>query len=367
MLIAAVSGRALAASARRAGYAPLVADFFGDQDTLAAAAAHVHLRCGLEHGMDADEIVAACARLATSHTPTGIVCGTGFEDRPDVIARLAAHWPLMGNSADQVARIKDPLAFAELCRSCEVPHPDTALTRPPEAEGWLTKRIGGAGGTHIADATGHDTAFAGRYFQRRVAGTPVAALLVANGRRAVVLGFSSQWASPGPTTPFRYGGAVRPAAISPDTEAAMTAAVQRLTSALALVGLNSVDFLLADDGFHVLEINPRPSASVEIFEPADGSLFAMHVAACRGQLPISVPVTRAAKAAAIVYATETIAAVPTVDWPDWAADRPISGSTVEADAPLCTVVAEAPTANEARALVAARAVQILAAMHTRPS
>ena len=33
MLIAAVSGRALAAAARRAGYVPLVADFFADDDT----------------------------------------------------------------------------------------------------------------------------------------------------------------------------------------------------------------------------------------------------------------------------------------------------------------------------------------------
>ena len=34
VLIAAISGRALAASARRGGYVPLVADFFGDADTL---------------------------------------------------------------------------------------------------------------------------------------------------------------------------------------------------------------------------------------------------------------------------------------------------------------------------------------------
>ncbi|MGA6998581.1 MAG: tetrahydromethanopterin C1 transfer protein, partial [Pseudolabrys sp.] len=34
VLIAAASGRALAAGARRAGYVPLVVDGFGDQDTL---------------------------------------------------------------------------------------------------------------------------------------------------------------------------------------------------------------------------------------------------------------------------------------------------------------------------------------------
>jgi len=35
VLIVAASGRALAASARRGGYLPLVVDFFGDADTIA--------------------------------------------------------------------------------------------------------------------------------------------------------------------------------------------------------------------------------------------------------------------------------------------------------------------------------------------
>jgi uncharacterized protein len=43
VLLAAVSGRALAQSARRGGYLPLVADFFGDQDTVAAAHAHAQV------------------------------------------------------------------------------------------------------------------------------------------------------------------------------------------------------------------------------------------------------------------------------------------------------------------------------------
>jgi predicted ATP-grasp superfamily ATP-dependent carboligase len=330
----------------------------------------VHLRGSLAQGMDADEIIAACARLATAHMPTGIVYGTGFEDRPDVLTRLAAHWPLVGNSADQVARIKDPLAFAEVCARCEVPHPQVSFTRPGATQGWLTKRIGGAGGTHIAAINGQknqNDARPGRYFQRRVDGEPISALLLADGKRAMVLGFSSQWTAPSRTSPFRYGGAVRPAALAPATQAAMTAAAQRLAAALALVGLNSVDFLVEGDAFHILEINPRPSASVEIFEPAEGSLFACHVAACRGQLPAAVPAARHATAAAIVYATDKINATAAIDWPDWTADRPASGSPVEADAPLCTVIATAPTAREARRLVAARAQRILAEVQARPS
>src|ERR1700730_16650769 len=98
VLIAAASGRALAASARRAGYLPLVVDFFGDQDTLAAAGAHVRVDPGNGRGMDADALLAACETLVTARDPCGAVYGTGFEDRPDLLARIAQRWPLVGNN-----------------------------------------------------------------------------------------------------------------------------------------------------------------------------------------------------------------------------------------------------------------------------
>src|SRR5215469_726889 len=106
VLIAAVSGRALAASARRGGYLPLVADFFGDQDTVEAAQGHVALCGEIARGFHERELMEALGRLASQHVPIGIVCGTGFEDRPQLIARLAHRWPLFGNSADIVAKIK---------------------------------------------------------------------------------------------------------------------------------------------------------------------------------------------------------------------------------------------------------------------
>src|SRR5215813_3574568 len=107
VLIAAASGRALAASARRGGYVPLVADFFGDQDTIAVARAHVRLCGGLAHGMRSDGVLDALESLATNEEPAGIVCGTGFEDRPEVLGNIARRWKLWGNPSDVVARTKD--------------------------------------------------------------------------------------------------------------------------------------------------------------------------------------------------------------------------------------------------------------------
>ena len=149
VLVVAASGRALAASARRGGFLPLVVDYFGDSDTLALAHAHARLDDGLARGMTADALDAAFAALTAGCEPRGVVCGTGFEDRPELLAHIARRWKLFGNSAETVARLKDPLAFASLCEDLAIPHPATALARPGDASGWLAKRRGGAGGSHI--------------------------------------------------------------------------------------------------------------------------------------------------------------------------------------------------------------------------
>ena len=368
VLIAAASGRALAASARRAGYAPLVTDFFGDEDTIAAAQAHVRIRPHNGRSMDPDELIAAFHALAATHDPSGAVCGTGFEDRPDVLARIAQHWTLIGNSPATVERIKDPTFLAALCRRCGIPHPDTRPDLPNDAAGWLAKRSGGAGGTHIRIVAGERTAPEAYYFQRRVSGDPVSALVLADGHSAMVLGFSAQWSSPAPEQPFRYGGAVQPAPLTRATAGALTGAVQQLTSLISLVGLNSFDFLVDGRAFHLLEINPRPGATLDIFEPRGGaSMFAMHVEACRGILPDTPPTYGRAAASAIVYADRDIPRIPSLSWPGWVGDRPIAGSSISAQSPLCTVFASAATAALARKLVDRRARAILARLRARPS
>jgi predicted ATP-grasp superfamily ATP-dependent carboligase len=370
VLIAAVSGRALAASARRGGHAPLVADFFGDQDTLAAAQSHIRFESPLANGIDGAELLAAFERLSAGQEAIGVVCGTGFEAQPDLLAALGQRWTLFGNDADMVARLTDPLELAALCRACEIPHPETSTSPPADSRDWLAKRRGGAGGQHICPAHAFDAedADAGSfYFQRHVAGTPVSALVLAAAGRGLVLGFSDQWPNPTPGKPFRYGGAVRPAALTHETTAALTDAVRRLVARLPLAGLNSFDFLVGGRDFCLLEINPRPGATLDLFEPADGSLFALHLAACRGRLPERAPICVGARAAAVVYAERDIPAFPAVDWPAWTADRPHPGIPFKAGEPLCTVLASAATAAEAKDAAHSRTATILAGVAARPS
>ena len=265
-LIVALSGRALAAAAARSGERAVVLDLFADRDTAEHAAACEALPRG-PHGFARGAVLAAVARRAGA--VRGLVYGAGFEHDPALLEEMGALVPLLGNAPPTVAAAKDPLRFAALLARLGLPHPPTTGTSPG-GEGWLRKRIGGAGGSHIAPA---DAAApeAGAYFQQRVAGQAVSAAFVADGRSARVLGFSEQWTAGDDMAMFRYGGCVGPLALPAALGAAIEAACGAIATALGLVGLNSLDLLVDGESWRVIEVNPRPGASLDIFDGEGGA------------------------------------------------------------------------------------------------
>jgi uncharacterized protein len=370
LLVVAVSGRALAASARRAGCVPLVADFFADADTRQIA----HSCCKLDDlkgGFHWKALAPALEALAeTAPSPLlGVVYGAGFEDRTALLAKISERWPLLGNGPSAVARVKAPETFfAELAR-LGIPHPRTIMDHAAAGSGWLAKRQGAAGGSHIVTShiVGNHAAVrrkaAGRlYFQEKVEGRPVSALFVSSGTASRVLGFSEQWAAPTPHARWRYGGAARPAELSQDLESRLTESVERVAQGFDLKGLGSADFLVNGEDSYLLEINPRPGATLDIFDGGAVPLLRIHLeAVLENRLPTAPLNLPSASAAAIVYATEPITVSQTMIWPDWTADQPEGGERIDKDRPICTVWARSRTEVEARRLVEKRISVILAA------
>jgi predicted ATP-grasp superfamily ATP-dependent carboligase len=358
LLIAAQSARALVCAARRAGFVPLAVDLFGDDDTAALSAGSRRVA-----GLGAVGVSRAFEDMLARHGPcdvAGLVLGSGFEGRPGLVAALSGRFGLLGNAAEVMRRAKDPFALAALCREAGVPHPEVRPASRVDGvgdaagAGWLLKRRGASGGGHVRAMHGPAPS-RGCYAQRRVAGAAVSACFVADGRRATLLGFSAQWSDPAPGAAFRYGGAVRPAACR--FEAELAEAVARLARALGLVGLNGADFLVGRDGFHLIEINPRPGASLDVF--ADALPMRLHVAACRdGALPDAAPPLPRATAAVVAYAARDGRVAPGFAWPDWAADRQRVGQ-IRAGAPFCTATATADRPEAARRLAVARAAALL--------
>jgi hypothetical protein len=230
-----------------------------------------------------------------------------------------------------VRRAKDPFQIANLCARLGIGRPDVARDRPLDPSGWLVKTVGGAGGGHVApagEARGRDEDV---YYQRRAVGDPasVLCLCLGVGAEAEALGASRQWSAPA------------------------------LGRALGLRGLASFDFVATDSDFALLEVNPRPGASLDIFDDREGLIFQAHVDACRGAADPPTLQFGAAAAAAVAYARRDIAAMPALAWPHWAADRPACGAVLRLYDPLCTVKACAASAARARALVGARTTALL--------
>lgn len=358
MLIAALSGRALAASARCAGYVPLVADLFNDLDTRMLASRSRIVAGSLARGFAKSSLLSTLDRLSESHHVIGVVYGSGFEDRPKLLQAIADRHQLIGNVPSVVSLVKDPALFAAICERNGIRHP-TAQGRPGDDGTWLRKTAGASGGGHVVPAVTRRPAGRRRYYQRQVAGTPISAAFLADGRTCRVLGFSRQWSDPAPGSPFRYGGAVRPADITPDMMAEMAGAVARLVAETGLRGLNGADFVVRDDGFDLLEVNPRPGATLDIYDDPRAKIFDLHVAACAGRLPEAQPSFAGAAAAAVVYTRHSVTLPRDFVWPEWTADRQPPERAVPAGAPICTVLAGSATADSAERLAHARRAEIL--------
>ncbi|MGH6867013.1 MAG: ATP-grasp domain-containing protein [Methyloceanibacter sp.] len=364
VLIAAISGRALARAAVEAGLVPLVADFFADADTEQLAYRCCKFDGDIGRGMQWPSLATALASLAEAAPPPlfGAIYGSGFEDRPELLMRVAERWPLLGNDAAAIARVKAPESFFATLDALGIPHPQTANSRPRKGANWLAKRRGGAGGSHVVPSRLQKDS-ADVYYQELVEGRSVSALFVANGEDTRVLAFSEQWTSPAPGRAWRYGGAAFPAALAPSVEMSMTDAVERAASAFGLKGLGSADFILRDDAALPIEINPRPGATLDLFASDKTPLLTLHLnAVIDGRLPVCGREGADAAASAIVYAPKAVIMPQAMAWPDWTADRPKPAERIDKLRPICTVLARAGTIRQARCLVDRRIAQVLAKM-----
>lgn len=267
-----------------------------------------------------------------------------------------------------MALLKDPFRFAAMLRDLGVPHPALTDDPPAHAEVFLSKRIGASGGAHIREGRFAGRSASGRYRQAFVPGRAVSALSLADGRTIAIVGFSGQWTDPTPRTPYRYGGAVGPIALPCPLAEEIAAALDSIVCATGLVGLASADLILPESGgFVLLEINPRPGATLDVFERSDApSLISLHLDACAGRLPSPPPAAAGVRAAAIVYADRPTS-LATIRRPVWTADWPSCDEIVPAGAPICTVVASGQTPCVARARLEERRASLLSRLRAMPA
>lgn len=337
-------------------------------------------------GFNADELLSAMRRLDLSQF-IGCVYGSGFEAQPELLQKISALVPLIGNQASIVRAVKNATMFFGALDELNVKHPKTFYGHPDEAgdgldsaTAYLIKLVGGSGGEHVAyyqSGSGSNSAKSklldGYYRQQYIEGVPISLLFIAsaretNGHKISVVGFNEQWIDASDSSPFRYGGAVSNIAISESLRKKLIDAAVKITNKFGLLGLNSVDAIwqknTSADEVYMLEVNPRLSATVGLYDSA--SLFEQHIEVCLSQI-VSQPCVdlacgcscekpiQTSKAHAIVYADGDLLLSPDIVWPDWVTDTPLQQVEVLlAGSPVCSVVAEANDATQAKMLVQSR-------------
>ena len=359
LVILGQTARAAAQAAVRAGYHVVAADMCGDRDTLITALDWRKIETDEEGLPDASGTLQAVETLAQAED--GVVLMSGFESRPaliDALASMAEHKGarLLGNDSATVAAVKDPNVLFPALNYLGVPHPPTRTDLPESGRGWISKKIGGAGGSHLTSLCpfGPTDDSGRRYWQQMLPGEPTSVQVLGNGGDAVVLGFCEQWIDPSLEAPFRFGGVAlcvdRPNWADKAEEWALVVARH-----FKLRGLASVDFLIGVDGEPVLiEVNPRPGQSLDVFGGHLPQLLALHVAACDGNLPdLPLPQPTKSVASAVAYAPRPGKIAHNFHWPPGSADIPRPGRVLVSGQAFVSVIAQDATPALAREAVMA--------------
>lgn len=284
LVVAARSARMLAEAAAREGYDVIALDAFGDADTRRAARAWQSIAAppdGTAPRIDARRLLDALAMIATQSAPVGWIAGSDIECEPGLLAAGAERLPLIGTAPADVARVRNPRAFFGALDALGLAHPETRFEAPTET-GWLRKNARGCGGWHIRRAEpGHaDPALdAHGYFQREAQGRPMSALFVAEAARGHrLVGCNELIVRPYGAHPHVYRGAIGPVVLPSRAQHSLGEAIDALSNHFALRGLCSLDFLWHDDAWSLLEINPRPSASMALYR--ESPLIGWQLQAC---------------------------------------------------------------------------------------
>ena len=116
----------------------------------------------------------------------------------------------------------------------------------------------------------------------------------------------------------------------------------------------SFDFLVESGEAFLIEINPRPGATLDIFDDAMGTLFSAHIEGfSKDGDPAAILAAQWAPplacAAAYLYADRGTIEITDVVWPDWVRDRPRTGAKIARHQPIATVIAEGETTEGAEA------------------
>ena len=358
----------------KAGHDVVALDRFGDLDLQRLCPSVSVLRdLGGRGGM------ATLVDAAEEISAPSVIYGAGLENQPGLVARLASGRRLLGCSPETLERVRDPAVLGASLRAAGLDYPSTfsardAPGRADRSRRWLRKPVRGGGGRGIREWRGG--ALDGEVMvQEHIAGVACSAAAVADGRSARVLGVSEQLIGHRGlgARGYAWSGNLVPPRLLQVERGALAVAARTICAHLALEfglrGLFGVDLVWDGERAWVVEVNPRPTGSLESVEAANEvGAFAAHLDGCAGRLPSLDRAARPGRAAgkAILFATEDVRVGDTSEWPARGIrDVPHPHERIAAGGPICTLVSVQASPEAVLADLETRATALRAELRGR--
>jgi predicted ATP-grasp superfamily ATP-dependent carboligase len=291
VLIAGFATRHVARSAWKEGYEVYAVDHFCDQDL------SWYTRDRIRFG-ELEELPDRIAEMAGRHRIDVFIPVSGAETIETAIT-------LSGTDRSTAARLLDKLEVQRFFEREGIPVP------PLAGEGefpFIAKPRAGAGGWRNAVIRSRDdlerwqdeNPGIGGVFQKQAPGIPASVSCIADGKRAMAIAANEQMLRNGDVSPFGFIGSITP--LDHPLAGRMKALAVKVAAASGCVGSVGIDFVVREEVW-AIEVNPRFQATVDTVEASTGSsLFAFHMDACRGELPLKAPESARYAARRILFA-----------------------------------------------------------------
>jgi hypothetical protein len=337
-LLVGLSTRGLAESAVKAGKECVAVDFFGDVD-LEKTCPCISLRRAYSVPLGFNPLLFLKAADALQFDR--LVYGAPLENYPEIIEGFSEKCEIVGNTAGAVKRVRDWRSIYQFCRKNQIKFPETV-----NGLDYVAKPKKSGGGVGIQRLSLY-------VVQKYVKGEHFSASFLGDGRNAEVVSVNEQLIGRKEfgARKFWYCGNITPVFVD-----GVTDVCEKVVAEFELKGSCGIDFVAAD-GLYLMEVNPRPQATLEIVEKAfHVTMFLLHENAVNGTLENPHPPHKT-WGKAIVYADKDVKMPDTYEWLDygWIKDVPHPFEHIPKSEPICTVISDGSDRDDCFEHLVARA------------
>ncbi len=331
ILIVANSGRMLAQFAQKAGYSPVVIDCFSDVDTQTVA-----LECIKVDNLALDFLQSPVLLLLKKYQLSLFIYGSGLECHLDSLEFLRKYLGVLGNEVDVFSAIQNKAAFFNSLERLSIPYPKTTLKCFNLKSEGLFKPMQGEGGVGIKKNSQLKEIPEFSYWQQYVEGTAMSALFITNGIQSKIYGFHKQWVATVGNNEFIFSGLISQPEIDDELKTQVSLWITKLVQDFSLKGINSLDFIVSENDCFVLELNTRPSASMQLYQ---NDLFSEHVKSVLSETIEPSNYEGGYHGYKIIFAETDIVIRNNIQWPVGVVDIPVAGSIIHTEMPICSIIA----------------------------